>query len=139
MFLASIIPFLPARKGVFEFSSFVARRGAWFGDSLLPADFSKVANDTPDLIVVAHKKMSRACALARNRQPHFQPRPALKDIVPQSPDGDAGMCVRLAETVGKDPQRLLHARHIRVAEVLERGEEARTEQDGGFSHGLAFR
>ena len=48
------------------------------------------------------------------------------------------MKVRLAKAFGQDSQRVFRPRHVRVAQVLERGEKARAEQDGGFSHVLAL-
>jgi len=48
------------------------------------------------------------------------------------------MAVRLAKAVGKDSQCSFHPGHIRVVQLFERGKKARTEQDGGFSHVLAF-
>ena len=44
------------------------------------------------------------------------------------------MKVRLAKAVRQDSQRLFRTGHIRVAQVFERVEKARAEQDGGFSH-----
>ena len=44
------------------------------------------------------------------------------------------MKVRLAKTFGQRQQGLFRPLQIGVAQVLERGEKARVEQDGGFSH-----
>jgi hypothetical protein len=48
------------------------------------------------------------------------------------------MRVRLAKAFGQNSQRLFHPRHIRLPQVLERGEEARAEQDGEVSYVSAF-
>ena len=88
--------------------------------------------------MVADEEDLQIAGLGAEQQADFQPGPALEDILLQPPDGDPGVKVRPAKTVGQDSQRLLRAGHIRVAQVLERGEKSRTEQDGRFSHAAAF-
>ncbi len=103
-----------------------------------PPGSSKVTDNTAHLAVVAHKEDIQGQRASAEQQPDFQSRPAFKDIVSQPPDGDSGMKVWLPKTVGKHTQRLLHLRHVRLAQIVEGGEETRTEDDGGSSHGLAF-
>ena len=67
------------------------------------------------------------------KQADFQARPALKNVFPQPPDGNARVNMRMTETIRHQLERLFHTADLRVVQVLERGVKARTEQDGGFS------
>ena len=97
-----------------------------------------MADEAPYLVMTAYEENFQSLGVGTEQESNFQTRPAFKDIFPQPPNGDSGMKVRLAEAVGQDSQRLLHPGHIRVAQVLERGEKARAEQNGGFSHVSVF-
>ena len=98
-----------------------------------------MANEAPHLVVVSNKENFQRPRFGVEQQAELQACPAFKYILSQPPDGDSGMEMRLAETIGQDSQSLFHAGHIRVAQIFKRGEETRTEQDGGFSHASAFR
>ena len=43
-----------------------------------------------------------------------------------------------AKTIGNDLKRRFHAGEIHIAQIFERGTEARAEQDGGFRHASIF-
>jgi hypothetical protein len=86
-----------------------------------------VVNEASHLVVAAHEENFQSLRVGAEQEAKFQPSPAFKDILPQAPDGDSGMEVRLAEAIWQDSQRLFCPGHIRVAQVLERGEKARVE------------
>jgi len=99
---------------------------------------SKVAHDPPHLFVVTHEENLQSLRMGAEQEADLQARAAFKNVLSQPPDGDSGMEVRLAEAVGQDSQSLLHTDYIRQAQVLDRGQKAWAEQDGGFSHVSVF-
>ena len=82
----------------------------------------------------AHVEDLQGLRVGAEQEADLQARAAFKHIFAQSPDGDAHMAMRLAETIGQDFQRLFRTIHFCVAQILERGEETRAEYDGGVSH-----
>jgi hypothetical protein len=88
--------------------------------------------------MVARKENLQSLRVGAEQEPDFQSSAAFKYILPYPPDGYSRVKVRPAEAVGQDSQSLFHTAHIRVAQILERGQKARTEQNGGFSHVSIF-
>jgi hypothetical protein len=95
---------------------------------------SKVLNDAAHFIVVAGKEKFQGSRVVPEQQAHFQPGAALENIFPQSPDGNAAVSVRMAETIRNCLKRRFNAREIRLAQIFERGVKARGQDNGGFSH-----
>ena len=106
--------------------------------SLSPAVGSEAADEAAHLVMIAHEEHLQGLRMGAEQKADFQPRPAFKYILLQPADRDSCMKVWSAEAFGQDAQGLFRSCQIRVAQVLERGEKARAEQDGGFSHVLAF-
>ena len=84
--------------------------------------------------MVAGKEKFQGSSVGPEQQAHFQPGTALENIFPQSPDGNATVVVRMAETIGNRLKRRFNAREIRLAQTFERGLKARGQDNGGFSH-----
>ena len=95
---------------------------------------SKVLNDAAHFIVVAGKEKFQGSGVVPEQQAHLQPGAALENVFPQSPDRNAAVGVRMAETVGNRLKRRFNAREIRLAQIFERGLKARGQDNGGFSH-----
>jgi hypothetical protein len=72
------------------------------------------------------------------QEANSQTRAAFKNVLPQPSDGDSGMEVRLAKAFGQDSQCLFRPFQVLRGKVLERGQKARAEQDGGLSHVSVF-
>jgi hypothetical protein len=88
--------------------------------------------------MIAHEENFQGLRGGAEQETDFQGRPAFKYILPQAPDGNSRVKVGLAEAAGQHSQRLFHSAYIRVAQVLERVQEARAEQDDKFSHVSIF-
>jgi len=95
---------------------------------------SKVLNDAARFIVAANKGKFQSSRVVPKQQTYLQPGAALEDVFPQSPDGNAAVSVRMAETIGNRLKRRFNAREIRLAQTFERGLKARGQDNGGFSH-----
>lgn len=94
----------------------------------------EVLNQAANFVVVAdEEEFQHTCVLAK-QQAQFQSGAAFKDVLSQLSDGDSGMCVGTAKAIGNDLKCRLDAGKIRIAQVFERGPEARAEQDRGFRH-----
>jgi len=88
--------------------------------------------------MTSHEESLQRLRPGTEQEADFQACAEFKDILAQSPDGNAGMRMRLAETIGQGSQRLFRPVHFGVTQLLERSVETRAEQDGGFSHVSAF-
>ena len=106
--------------------------------SLSPAVCSEATDEAAHLVVIANEEHFQGLRMGAEQKADFQPRPAFKYVLLQPADRDSCMKAWLAEAFGQDSQCLFRSCHIRVAQGLEGGEKARAEQDGGFSHVLAF-
>ena len=82
-----------------------------------------IPNNAPHLVMAAHEKDLQRLRVGAKEKVNFQGRPAFEDLPLQPPDGDASMEMRLAEEFGQDAQRCSHPAHIRVVQVLERGQK----------------
>ena len=88
--------------------------------------------------MAAHEENFQSLRVCAEKEANFQARPAFKDIPSQPANGNSSMEVRLAKAVGQHSQRIFHPGHVHIAQVLERGEKARTKQQGEFTHVSAF-
>lgn len=104
-----------------------------FADDFAPG-CSELADEPPHLVMATHEENLQSLRFDTEQEADFQPRPAFENIFPQPSDRDSGVQVRLAEAFGQDAQGLFRPRDIRVAQIFERGEKTRAEQDGRFSH-----
>jgi hypothetical protein len=98
------------------------------------SNLSKIANKFPHLVMIADEENFQGLPAGAEQQPDLQSGPAFEHIISQPPDGNSRVKMRLAETIRERAQHLLDPGRIPAAKAVKRGEEARTEQDGGFSH-----
>jgi len=89
------------------------------------APILKVLNHTANVIVVAGKEKFQSRPVLPEQQTHLQSGAALENVLPQPPDGNSTMSMRMAEAVGNHLKRGLNAGEIRITQMLERGVKAR--------------
>ena len=106
-----------------------------FRGALILRTLSKAADEFPHLVMVAEEENLQGLPAGAEKQPHLQSRAAFKHILSQPPDGNSRVEMWLAETIRERAQHFLDARRVRAAETIQRGEETRTEQDGGIMAG----
>lgn len=94
----------------------------------------KGLNDAAHFIVVAGKEKFQGSRVVPKQQAHLQPGAALENVFPQSPDGNAAVSMRVAETIRNCLKRRFNTREIRLAQTFERSLKARGQDNGGFSH-----
>ncbi len=77
-----------------------------------------------DFVVSHHVIGGKPSLLGKEHDAPMQSGPALKQILPESPDSDACMKVRTSEAVAQRPQRFLNLLVVDVADFLHPLEQA---------------